>query len=69
MTLRRLKAIIAWCALACLLAGPGCTFLRKDSETIAPAKSLPSTTPWDLMALSRPPEYEWADQSTTMNQA
>ncbi|MBN2269738.1 MAG: alpha/beta fold hydrolase [Sedimentisphaerales bacterium] len=64
MPLRRLKAISIVFALLFLLANPGCTTLRKNSDIIAPAKSLPSTTPWDLISLSRPPEYEWADQNS-----
>jgi hypothetical protein len=45
-----------------LLAGSGCTTLRPDRQAIHPAKSLPATTPWDLAALSRPPQYQWADR-------
>jgi len=62
--LRRLRAISTVCALILLLANPGCTALRKDSDVIVPAESLPSTTPWDLIALSEPPEYEWVDQNS-----
>lgn len=64
MPLRRLKAISTVFTLVFLLANPGCTALRQDSNTIAPAKSLPSATPWDLTALSQPPGYEWSDQNS-----
>ncbi|MFC1761520.1 nucleoside hydrolase-like domain-containing protein [Planctomycetota bacterium] len=52
------------CVLAFLWTHTGCTAFQQDSNTIHPAKSLPSTTPWDLIALSRPPEYQWADQES-----
>jgi dienelactone hydrolase len=44
------------------LAGSGCATLRPERQVIQPAKSLPATTPWDLAALSRPPQYQWADR-------
>lgn len=31
------------------------------SESIRPAHSLPETTPWNLEALSMPPDFEWSD--------
>ena len=37
---------------------------QQDSDIIRPARSLPSTTPWDLIALSRQPDYEWSDQNS-----
>ncbi|MFH1719781.1 MAG: alpha/beta fold hydrolase [Planctomycetota bacterium] len=37
---------------------------QQDSSIIRPAKSLPSTTPWDLVDLSEPPDYEWSDQKS-----
>jgi dienelactone hydrolase len=37
---------------------------QQDGNIIHPAKSLPSTTPWDLIALSRSPDYEWSDQNS-----
>jgi dienelactone hydrolase len=46
------------------LANPGCTVFQQDSGTIHPAKSLPATTPWDLIALSQRPGYEWSDQES-----
>ena len=52
------------CTLVFLLASPGCTVFQQDSNIIHPAKSLPSTTPWDLVALSQRPEYEWSDQES-----
>ncbi len=51
---------LLWVSL--LLAGSGCTMLRPERQVIHPAKSLPATTPWDLAALSQPPQYEWADR-------
>ena len=59
---RKASLACAVCVLAFLLANTGCTTFQQDSNTIHPAKSLPSTTPWDLIALSRQPGYEWADQ-------
>lgn len=50
--------------LLCLLGNPACRAFQHDSNIIHLAKSLPSTTPWDLKALSRPPDYEWSDQSS-----
>ena len=37
---------------------------QQESNIIHPAKSLPETTPWDLVALSEAPDYEWADQDS-----
>jgi len=37
---------------------------QQDGNIIHPAKSLPSTTPWDLIALSQSPDYEWSDQNS-----
>jgi len=48
--------------LAFLLANPSCTVLRQDSNIIRPAKSLPATIPWDLIALSKVPHYQWSQQ-------
>ena len=64
MALRRLKAISILCALVFLLANPGCAVLKKDGQAIVPAKSLPPTTPWDLIALSQQPGCEWADRDS-----
>jgi dienelactone hydrolase len=61
VALRSLRVTcLLWVSL--LLAGSGCTTLRPDSQAIQPAKSLPATTPWNLAALSRPPQHEWADR-------
>ncbi|MCU0914161.1 MAG: acetylxylan esterase [Planctomycetes bacterium] len=49
--------------LSLLLAGGGCTLLAPSRQAIRPAKSLPATTPWDLAALSKPPQYQWVDQT------
>jgi len=64
MILRRLKVTLALCALVFLLGSSGCTTFRQDRNIINPAKSLPSSTPWDLIALSKPPEYQWSDQKS-----
>lgn len=54
--IRRLCLCILFltCSRPCLGAG-------KPLEPIRPAETLPQTTPWDLAALSRPPEFEWAE--------
>jgi len=62
MTLRKLQVTCAVCVLVFLLANPGCMVSQQESNIIHPTKSLPATTPWDLIALSQRPEYEWADQ-------
>ena len=64
MVLRRLQVIFAVCALVFLLVNPGCMVFQQDSNIIHPAKSLPSTTPWDLIALSQQPECQWSDQES-----
>ena len=64
MALRRLQVICAVCALVFLLANPGCMVFQQDSNIIHPAKSLPSTTPWDLIALSQQPGCQWSDQES-----
>jgi len=46
-----------------LLIASGCSIFRPQPVVIHPAKSLPATTPWDLVALSKPPHFEWADQT------
>jgi len=63
---RRLKVKYVVYALIFLLAIPGCTVFQQDSNIIKPAKSLPSTTPWDLIALSQPPVYEWSSQDSSV---
>jgi len=61
VVLRSLRVTcLLWISL--LLAGSGCSLLRPDRQVIQPAKSLPAIQPWDLAALSRPPQYEWADR-------
>jgi dienelactone hydrolase len=47
-----------------LLANAGCAIPRQDSNVIHPAKSLPATTPWDLVALSKSPKYVWFDRES-----
>lgn len=62
MILRNVRAIGFLCALIYLSVCPGCRELSAKSNIIRPAKSLPATTPWNLAALSEPPEYEWPDR-------
>ena len=62
MVLQKLRFRCLLYVLAFLLANPGCTVLRQDSNIIHPAKSLPATTPWDLIALSKVPHYQWSQQ-------
>ncbi|HIJ72210.1 MAG TPA: alpha/beta fold hydrolase [Planctomycetes bacterium] len=64
MALRKLQVICAVCVLVFFLTNPGCTVLQQDSDIIRPAKSLPSTTPWDLIALSQRPGYQWSDRDS-----
>lgn len=47
-----------------LLGGTGCSPTQQGSSVIRPAKSLPATSPWDLVALSEAPTHEWADQDS-----
>jgi len=35
---------------------------EQGAGIIRPAQSLPSTMPWDLVALSEAPDFEWVDQ-------
>ena len=35
--------------------------LANDGKQIRPADTLPKTTPWDLKALSKPPEFKWSE--------
>jgi len=62
MALRKLHVTYLVCLLVLLFTNSGCMLFNHDSNIIRPAKSLPSTTPWDLVALSRPPGYEWSDR-------
>jgi hypothetical protein len=49
-----------WLVLAVICAvGTPCV-IAADNTPIRRADSLPDTTPWDLEALSHPPEFEWA---------
>jgi len=54
----------AVCVLVFLLASPGCTVFQQDGNIIRSTKSLVSTTPWDLIALSQSPEYEWSGRQS-----
>ena len=49
-------------SLIFLLTNSGCRGLFTESNVIRPATSLPAATPWDLVALSEPPEYEWSER-------
>ena len=50
--------VTCWLWVSLLLASSGCTLLRP----VQPAKSPSALQPWDLAALSRPPQYQWADR-------
>ena len=50
------------CAIAMLLISSGCTALQEKIGVIHPSRSLPETTPWDLIDLSESPTFEWADR-------
>jgi dienelactone hydrolase len=60
VSLRSLRVTSLLC-LSLLLAGSSCAALQPTRNVIRPAASLPTTTPWDLAALSKSPRYEWAD--------
>ena len=64
MVLRNLRLRRLFYVLAFLLVSWGCTALPQESVIIRPAKSLPATTPWDLVALSKTPNYEWSDRES-----
>jgi len=64
MVLKNLRLRWFFYVLAFLLANSGCSLLPQDGNTIRPAKSLPATTPWDLVTLSRKPNYEWSDRES-----
>ena len=64
MVLKNLQQRWFFYVLAFLLAGSGCSLLPQESNIIRPAKSLPATTPWDLIALSKTPNYEWSDRES-----
>ena len=62
MVLQKMRLKWFLYVLAFLLANSGCSLLPQDSNIIRPAKSLPATTPWDLIALSKVPHYQWSQQ-------
>ena len=64
MVLRSLRVKWFLCVLALLLLNFGCTSLPQDNGIICPAKTLPVTTPWDLVGLSEAPEYELSDRES-----
>jgi len=64
MVLQNLRQRRLFYVLVLLLATFGCTALPQESGVIRPAKSLPATTPWDLIALSKTPNYEWSDRES-----
>ena len=64
MIFRNVRAIWFLCVLLFLSASTGCKGLCGQSNIIRPAKSLPATMPWDLAALSEPPEYEWSNRES-----
>lgn len=62
MILQKLRFRCSLYVLVFLLTNQGCTALRQDSNIIRPAKSLPAATPWDLISLSKTPNYQWFQQ-------
>lgn len=52
--------ILLLVVLSCL----PCLAADREFTPIRPADSLPKTTPWDLEALSHPPQFNWADTAT-----
>jgi len=64
MIIREIRVAFGTCSMAllgvCLVVS--CT--QQESNIIYPAKSLPTTSPWDLVTLSDAPTYEWADQDS-----
>ncbi len=59
MVLRHLRVTAFLCVCIFVGGGSGCLTVPQGRDVITSAKSLPVTTPWDLAALSKPPEYEW----------
>ena len=62
MVLQKMRQKWFLYGLVFLLANSGCSLLPQDSNIIRPAKSLPATTPWDLIDLSKVPHYQWSQQ-------
>lgn len=62
----KLKGSLAFamCVLASFFTYSGCKTFQQDRNTIQKAKSLPATTPWDLVDLSQQPEYQWDNQAS-----
>lgn len=63
MVLRSTRVRCFLCSLV-LLANAGCGLLGHDSDVIRPSKALSATVPWDLTALSEPPNYDWVEQAS-----
>ena len=61
---KNIAALVSLCLCGILLAGAGCTLIRHESNVIHPSKTLAATTPWDLVALSEPPSYDWDEQDS-----
>jgi dienelactone hydrolase len=64
MVLQNLRQRRLFYVLVLSLATFGGTALPQESGIIHPAKSLPATTPWDLAALSKAPNYKWSDRES-----
>ncbi len=62
----RTRAAVIFCLLTTSLAGCLSLAPAHDNDTILPAASLPETTPWDLKALSAPPDFRWLDQKSAV---
>ena len=57
LTTALMSCLLCVWVMGCLSLAPG-----RDVDTIRPAASLPETTPWDLKALSAPPDFKWLDK-------
>ena len=61
---RKLAVALLLCLLSACVAGAGSPTPGRDAATTYPAALLPETAPWDLEALSAPPDYEWLDRES-----
>lgn len=58
---RNQKLLCRFWLIIAVLCSVSVPCITAASEPIRPAKSLPDTTPWNLEALSKPPDFEWSD--------
>jgi dienelactone hydrolase len=57
--MKRIRVKLSLSLLFFICVSSGCLGIRPNNDIIQPAKSLPSTTPWDLIDLSQSPHFEW----------